>query len=93
MIVHYNPLNAFKQSNYYCYDVKTGRSIAGPPPIIYGDKGTAVLATPSGTRGQPLVPDNINNIDSTNDMIRTQGLVFVYQNFNFINSEKNMLIL
>jgi len=92
MLVHYNPLNAFKQENYYCYDVKTGRSVRSPALENTGPGGIA-RELPGNGDTTTLVRDNIVSIEKANDMIQTQGLVFVYQNFNFINSEKNMLML
>ena len=72
LLVHYNPINAFKQKNYYCYNVKTGKSI---------------------TTSEDMIDENIKTLDQASDMIRKNGIIYIYQNFNFVNSEKSIFML
>jgi len=90
-LVHYDPANAFKNNKWVCYDVKTQEAVQNPPLDDMANPGKFTAMAATGT------PANIatagKSIAEANEMMKKQSVVFVYQNFNFVKSESNMLML
>ena len=91
-IYHYDPSQALvKHAPYVIYDVLTG----GPPGV--GAAGATGGVSTFNAAGMPMVVPNplgpgiavngLNKIDSE-DIVRKQGVIFIYQNFAYKASEE-----
>ncbi len=81
-LYHYDPANALiKHAPYVIYDTKTGQSVSN-----------AILApgyVPAAPAGIPVA--NPISEATALEMIQKQGVVFIYQNFNYKKSEEAMI--
>jgi hypothetical protein len=96
LLVHYNPMNAFKQLDYYCYDVSTKSTLRDPPLYRSKTKPAGIAKVNTGGLAGKTIPNPKENIKSrfqAHEMIRKNGIIYIYQNFNFVNSEKSIFLV
>jgi hypothetical protein len=79
-LIHYDPAKAFKNNDWACYDVKTTQVVRNPSLDMSLGKGKYATRLPT-TDAKDNVPNGLSITDA-NNIIKTQGIVFIYQNFN-----------
>ena len=79
-LIHYDPANAFKNNNWACYDVKTTEAVQNPSLDKSDGKGKYKTQKATTTTNSSVT--NGLSIADANNRIKTQGIIFIYQNFN-----------